>query len=420
MRQPATQDSAQRPGPLHGIKVIEIASIVLGPLTTQYLGDMGADVIKVEPPEGDLTRSLGPQRHAGMSAVFLNCNRNKRSVVLDLRQRDDQNKLHRMVAGSDVVVHSIRTQAAERMGISYATLSALNPRLVYCHLKGFSDAGAYAGKPAYDDVIQALSGLASLQTGLVGEPRYMPTIFADKVTAVHAAYAVMLGLFHRERTGRGQEVVLPMLEAMTAFNNVEHLWGATFEPPIASMGYETIVKGARKPYATRDGHVAFLPYTDAHWLRFFEALGQPELMQDDRFRNYPVRQKHFRAVWAFVAEALATKTTSEWLALLGEELPIAVVNSLEDLRTDPHLESVGFWQMHEHPTEGLLRMPGSPFQLSDSPAAVRRLPPLLGEHTEEVLEEFGLLAPAATTGPDCGTSTPRLGAHPLLVPGTAR
>ncbi|HSV78975.1 MAG TPA: CoA transferase [Ramlibacter sp.] len=389
MRQPSPPEPAPRPGPLHGIKVVEIASIVLGPLTTQYLGDMGADVIKIEPPEGDLTRSLGPQRHAGMSAVFINCNRNKRSVVLDLRQAEHRDKLHGIVAGADVVVHSIRTQAAARMGIAYATLSALNPRLVYCHLKGFSDAGAYAGKPAYDDVIQALSGLASLQTGLVGEPRYMPTIFADKVTAVHAAYAVMLALFHRERTGRGQEVVLPMLEAMTAFNNVEHLWGATFEPPIAAMGYETIVKAARKPYATRDGHVAFLPYTDAHWLKFFQALGRTELMQDERFCNYPARQKHFQAVWAFVAEALAGKTTAEWLTILGEEVPIAVVNSLEDLRSDPHLESVGFWQLREHPTEGLLRVPCSPFQLSDSPAALRRLAPLLGEHTEEVLREFG-------------------------------
>jgi crotonobetainyl-CoA:carnitine CoA-transferase CaiB-like acyl-CoA transferase len=387
---PAAQTA---PGPLAGIKVLEIASIVLGPLATQYLGDMGADVIKIEAPQGDLTRSLGPQRHPGMSAVFLACNRNKRSVVLDLKQQRDQEALHRIAAGCDVVLHSIRSQAAARMGIAYATLSALNPKLVYCHVKGFSDEGAYAGRPAYDDVIQALSGLASLQAGIVGAPRYVPTIFADKVSALHAAYAVMLGLFHRARTGRGQEVVVPMFEAITAFNAVEHLWGASFEPPIAAMGYETIVTAARRPYATRDGHIAFLPYVDGHWMRFFNAIERPELMHDERFCTYGARQKHFVGVWAFVTDELAKKTTAEWMTLLGGgDMPIAVVNTLDDLTRDPHLESVGFWQFHEHPTEGLLRMAKSPFELADSPPSVRRLPPTLGQHTREVLEEFGVAA----------------------------
>jgi crotonobetainyl-CoA:carnitine CoA-transferase CaiB-like acyl-CoA transferase len=390
MTNPTAPDDAPRHGPLHGIKVLEIASIVLGPLATQYLGDMGADVIKVEPPEGDLTRSLGPQRHAGMSAVFLNCNRNKRSIVLDLRQERDREAMHRIVAQCDVVVHSIRTQACERMGIEYETLARINPRLVYCHLKGFSDEGVYAGKPAYDDVIQALSGLASLQSVMVGEPRYMPTIFADKVSAIHAAYAVMLGLFHRAQTGRGQEVVVPMFEAMTAFNCVEHLWGATFEPPIASMGYETIVKAARRPYPTKDGFIAFLPYTDAHWLRFFEACGTPELMHDERFCNYGARQKHFQAVWAHVTQQLARKTNAEWMALFGSDMPIAAVNALEDLTCDPHLESVGFWQHREHPTEGAIRLTRSPFEMGDSPPRLRRLPPTLGQHTSEVLAEFGI------------------------------
>jgi crotonobetainyl-CoA:carnitine CoA-transferase CaiB-like acyl-CoA transferase len=387
----ATED-AQQPGPLHGVKVIEIASIVLGPLATQYLGDMGAEVIKIEPPEGDLTRSLGPQRHAGMSAVFINCNRNKRSVVLDLRVERDQAALHQIVAGCDVVVHSIRTQAAERMGISYDALARVNPRLVYCHLKGFSDEGTYAGKPAYDDVIQAMSGLASLQAVLSGEPRYMPTIFADKVSALFAAYSVMLGLFHRATTGRGQKVVVPMFEAMTSFNSVEHLWGSTFEPPIAAMGYETIVKAARRPYPTKDGYIAFLPYTDAHWQRFFNAIGRPELMKDERFCSYSARQKHFQPVWAFVTEQLAQKTNAEWLALFDGDMPIGVVNSLEDLTHDPHLESIGFWQFRDHPTEGKLRFASSPIEMADSPPALRRMPPTLGQHTNEVFKEFGVTA----------------------------
>ncbi len=381
----------ERHGPLHGIKVVEIASIVLGPLATQYLADMGADVIKIEAPEGDLTRSLGPQRHPGMSAVFLNCNRNKRSVVLDLRRKEDQRALHRIVEQSDVVLHSIRSRALERMGITYETLSALNAKLIYCHVKGFSDEGLYAGKPAYDDVIQALTGLASLQTGLVGSPRYMPTIFADKVSALHAAYAVVMALFHRAQTGRGQQVVMPMFEAMTAFNCVEHLWGSTFEPPIATMGYETIVKAARKPYETKDGYIAFLPYTDVHWKSFFDAIGKPQMMQDARFMNYPARQKHFAQVWAFVTDELKQRTNAEWLEMLGRgDTPIAAVNDLGDLPHEPHLESVGFWQMREHPTEGLLRFSSSPFGLQDSPPSLRRLPPTLGQHTQEVFEEFGI------------------------------
>lgn len=383
-------DTAPAPGPLDGIKVVEIASIVLGPMATQYLGDMGADVIKIEPPEGDLTRSLGPQRNPGMSAVFLNCNRNKRSVVLDLRLEQDRDALLQIVAGCDVVLHSIRTQATERMGISYEALSRVNPRLVYCHVKGFSDDGIYAGKPAYDDIIQSLSGLASLQKSIVGEPRYMPTIFADKVSALHAAYAVMLGLFHRERTGQGQQVQVPMFEGMTYFNSIEHLWGATFEPPLGSMGYETIVKAARKPYPTQDGHIAFLPYTDAHWGRFFEAIGKPELMRDERFRNYGARQKHFAEVWAYVEQALKLKTNAEWIALFGNDIPLAVVNDLDDLPHDPHLNSIGFWQYRNHPTEGLLRFASSPVDMAASPARLRRLPPTLGQHTEEVFREFGI------------------------------
>ena len=215
--------------------------------------------------------------------MFLNCDRNKRSVVLDLRNKSDQQVLHRIVAQCDVCWHSIRLRAAERMGISYETLSRINPKLVYCHVKGCSDNGLYAGKPAYDDIIQALTGVAPLQTSVVGKPRYMPTIFADKMSSIHAAYAVMLALLHRERTGRGQEVVMPMFEAITGFNCVEHLWGSTFESPIAGMGYATIVKAARKPYETKDGCIAFLPYTDSHLQRFFDAIGLPAIMKDERF-----------------------------------------------------------------------------------------------------------------------------------------
>ena len=380
-------------GPLEGLKVVELASIVLGPMAGQYLGDMGADVIKVEPPEGDLTRSIGPQRSPKMSAFFLCCNRNKRSVVVNLKTPEGRDVVRQLIAGSDVFIHSIRTQAAARLGLTYAKLRELNPKLVYCHVKGFSDVGPYAGKPAYDDVVQALCGLASLQAVVGGEPRYVPTVIADKISSVHAAYAIALALFYRERTGKGQEVQVPMFETMVAFNSIEHLWGAAFEPQNGPLGYQTLVKGVRRPYKTQDGYLAFLPYTDDHWQRFFTGIGRSELMEDPRFSTFYARQQNFEALWAEVQRCLLLRRTEEWLALLTEaDIPHGSVNSLEDLIHDVHLESVGFWELRQHPSEGLLRFPRNPIEMSESPARIRRLPPQLGEHTQEVLREFGIAA----------------------------
>lgn len=379
-------------GPLAGLKVIELSSIVLGPMCGQYLGDMGADIIKIEPPEGDLSRSVGPQRSPDMSALFLCCNRNKRSIVLNLKQPDDLALACRLIAQSDVFIHSIRTQAIERLGLGYAELRGVNPRLVYCHVKGFSDIGEYAGMPAYDDVVQALCGLASLQQFISGEPRYVPAIMADKISSVHAAYAIALALFYRERSGKGQEVQVPMFETMVAFNSVEHLWGGAFEPPHGPLGYQALVKGVRRPYKTRDGYVAFLAYTDAHWQRFFIAIGSPDIFADPRFSTFAARQKNFEFVWAEVRRCLETRTTAEWQQLLkAEDIPHAKVNSLEDLLDDAHLKSIGFWDLREHPSEGLLRMPRNPILMSESPPGIHRLPPRLGEHTQEILREIEAL-----------------------------
>ncbi len=377
-------------GPLEGVKVLDLSSVVLGPMTAQYLGDMGADVIKVEAPEGDITRSIGSRRSEGMGALFLANNRNKRSVVLDLKRPGGQAALRRMAAGCDVLLHSIRTASAERIGLAYAPLAALNPGLVYCHVKGFSDAGAYAGRAAYDDIVQALSGLAMLQTIAAGEPRYVPSIIADKVTAVHAAYAIVLALFHRARTGRGQEVVVPMLETMVAFNSAEHLGGCVFEPPEGKMGYEPVRQGMRRPFRTKDGYLCVLPYTDTNWRRFFELSARPDLAADPRFATQSGRQRNLDLVLGELARQLAARTNAEWIALLGEaDIPCAVVNDLEDLLHDPHLESTGFWRLVEHPTEGTLRLPANPIEMSASPATIRRGPPRLGEHTTEVLRAFG-------------------------------
>ena len=300
------------PGPLDGIKVLDLTSVVLGPMTGQYLGDMGADVIKIEPPEGDITRSIGARRSPGMGALFLANNRNKRSVVLDLKRRGGQEALRTMALTSDVLLHSVRAASAARLGLSYESLAAENPRLVYCHVKGFSDVGAYAGRPAYDDIVQALSGLAMLQTIAAGEPRYVPSIIADKITAVHAAYAIMLALFSRERTGRGQSVGVPMLETMVAFNSAEHLGGCVFEPPEGKMGYEPVRQGMRRPFRTRDGWLCVLPYTDTNWRRFFELSGRPDLAADPRYGTQQGRQQNLELVLGELARQLATRASAEW------------------------------------------------------------------------------------------------------------
>ncbi len=398
----------KKPRPLEGVRVLEIASMIFGPLAGQYLGDMGADVIKLEPPEGDLTRAIGPRHSARMGAFFITSNRSKRSIVVDLKKPEGREILMRLVAKTDVLLHSMRTPAANRLGLDYATLSAANPGLIYCHVSGYGDDGLYAGRPAYDDIIQAASGLARLQTVVAGQPRFMPTILADKVSGVHAAYGIVLALMHRMRTGQGQQVDIAMFETMAAFNMLEHQWGHSFEPPKGPMGYVPVATASRRPYKTQDGFIALLPYSDDHWRRFFALAGQPEIMDDPRVATFAARQTHFREVWDEVERQAARKTNEEWLRLLSDDdIPFSVVNSLEDLVTDPHLNSVGFWELREHATEGMLRLPMNPVRLSASPPEVTLLPPGLGEHSAEVLRECSydeasiqrLVAPGGVCGP---------------------
>ena len=378
----------QKQRPLEGIRILEIASMIFGPLAGQYLGDMGADVIKLEPPEGDLTRAIGPRRSPRMGAFFMTSNRSKRSIVVDLKRPEGREVLQRLVAKTDVLLHSMRTPAATRLGLDYATLVKTNPSLVYCHVTGYGDDGPYGGRPAYDDIIQAASGLAMLQQVVGGQPRFIPTIIADKISGVHAAYAIVLALMHRMRTGEGQQVDVAMFETMAAFNMLEHQWGHTFEPPIGPMGYAPVSSAARRPYRTLDGYLALLPYSNAHWKRFFELAGEPQFMQNPRFATFAARQLHFREVWDEIERQVARKSNAEWLRLLTpEDVPFSVVNDIEDLPNDPHLEAVNFWHLMEHPTEGTLRVPRNPLQMSASPPEVTRLPPNLGEHSAEVLRE---------------------------------
>ena len=376
--------------PLEGIRVLEIASIIVGPLCGQYLGDMGAEVIKLEPPEGDRTRVMGPRRSPQMGSFFMTSNRNKRSIVVDLKTPEGIAILQKLLASCDVLLHSMRTSAANRLGLNYDSLKQAHPQLIYCHVAGFGDDGAYAGRAAYDDIIQAASGLAQLQTVIAGQPRFMPTILADKLTGLQAAYAIAMALIQRGKTGVGQKIEVPMFETMVAFNMVEHQWGNAFEPPIAPMGYEPVSTASRRPYRTLDGFLVLLPYNDSDWHKFFELAGAPEFMKDERFATFQARQKHFRVVWDEVERQIACKTNEQWLALLTpQDIPFSVVNSLDDLVNDPHLNSVNFWEIHQHPSEGAVRIPRVPVQMSGARTDITRLQPRLGEHSAEILRECG-------------------------------
>ena len=378
------------PGPLVGVRVLDVTTVVLGPWAAQTLGDMGADVIKVEPPEGDTTRRLGPARHPGMGAFYLACNRNKRSLVLDLKQTAGRAALLRLAATADVILHNFRPGPAARLGLEYEPFRAVNPRLVYCATYGFRARGPYGTKPAYDDVIQAAAGLASLQTALVGEPRYMPTIVADKTSSLAVLSAVLSALFHRERTGEGQAIEVPMFETVVAYVMVEHLYGETFVPPIETAGYKRILNRWRRPFRTTDGYLAVVPYTDADWRAFFALAGRAYLLADPRFRTLESRLANIEALYEELAKIIAGRSSAEWLEALDRaSVPAMVVNTLETLLVDPQLEATGFWKIVEHPTEGTLRVPDIPTTYSRTPAEIRRLPPRLGEHSREVLREAG-------------------------------
>ena len=383
-------------GPLQGIRVLDLATMIVGPMAAQSLGDMGADVIKVEAPEGDLMRRIGPRHSSDMGAFFLGSNRNKRSIALDLKTAPAQAVFEDLVRSADVGLHSIRAGAAERLGLSYQRLSGLKPDIILCRVGGFGEQGLDAGKPAYDDVAQAVSGLAMLQSVVAGEPRYVPSIIADKVTAMQAAYAITLAICHRLRTGEGQEIGIPMFETMVAFNMTEHLWGESFVPALAGMGYPPVSTAARRPFQTLDGYLCVLPYTDQHWSRFCEVVGDPALTSDPRYATHAARQSDQVGFWNEVGRRVSQQTTSDWIeALTRADVPFGRVNSLDDLLTDPHLRSVGFWQTLQHPTEGTLRVASNPIAMSASPPSIRRLPPRLGEHSAEILRELGLDAAAA-------------------------
>jgi len=384
--------ASNKGGPLAGVRVLDLTAVVMGPWATQNLGDMGADVIKIEAVEGDVLRSMKPNRHDSMSPSFLNFNRNKRSVALDLKTPLGKERVRKLARVSDVLVCNVRPQAMRRLGLDYASIREENERLIYCGCYGYGEAGPYAGRAAIDDTVQAASGLAWLQ-GYCGdeEPRFVNAIIGDKIVGLYVAQAVAMALYAREKTGRGQFIEVPMFEAMAAFVVPEHLQGLTFEPPIGDAGYERLLNRYRKPFRTKDGYISVVPYNDHQWKRFFEVAGKPEMIRDPKYATVLARSKCFEELYEFIGRTVAGRTTAELVeAFSRAELPFATVNTFQSLLEDQHLAATGFWQTVDHPTEGRLRMPGISVKFSETPGSVRRLAPNLGEHTDEVLRELGI------------------------------
>ncbi|MBO9356699.1 CoA transferase [Bordetella petrii] len=373
-------------GPLSGVRVIDLTTVGMGPYATQIFGDMGADVIKVEPPEGDIFRHALPTRSPRMGAPFMNFNRNKRSVCLDIKQESDRLELLDLLKDSDVFISNIRPRALEKLGLHYEALRQLNPRLIYCSAVGFGQNGPYAGKPAFDDIIQAYSGLAAVQgTGNAGGPAYMRTLIADKVTGLTIAYAIPMALYEREKSGLGQAVEVPMYETLVSFALIEHLSGESYVPAIAGMGYERILASNRKPYRTQDGYISILPYTDAHWAKFFKMANRADLIGNPAFATTTARNRNYDALYGELIDIVATKTTDDWVRLLDEEdIPVARVNTLQDLLNDPHLAAVGFFKTMDHPTEGTVRTTDVPVKMSRTPGTLRRPAPPLGASDGEL------------------------------------
>ncbi|BBZ27125.1 CoA transferase [Mycolicibacterium madagascariense] len=372
-------------GPLQGVRVIDLTAVVMGPYCTQIMADMGADVIKVEPPAGDNARYISVGPAPGMSGVFYNVNRGKRSVVLDLATAEGADALRTLVADADVFIHSMRARAVAKLGFSYADVAAINPAIVYTNCYGYSRRGPEADRPAYDDIIQAQSGLAAVQEMLTGEATYVGSIVADKVGGLTALYATMMALFHRERTGEGQEVEVSMYETMASFLLVEHANGKMFTPPLGPAVYPRTVARNRKPYPTKDGHVAVLIYNDKHWKAFVDAV-QPE-WNDDSFATLEQRAKQIDVMYGRIAETLLERTTAEWLELFGElQIPAAPIQTPDELFDDPHLDAVGFFETVDTP-HGPVRFPGVPTWFSRTPGRVAGAAPALGADTAEVLAE---------------------------------
>lgn len=376
-------------GPLAGVKVLDLTTVVMGPFATQILAELGAEVIKIETHDGDNMRDVGPMASPAMGHMHLQLNRGKRCMVLDLKKPQGREVVMRMLPDTDVLVYNVRPQAMARLGLSYDDVRVVNPRLIYVGAYGYSERGTRAGQAAYDDLIQGSTGVPWLVSrDGADQPRYVPLNFADRVTGLHAVYAVTAALFHRERTGEGQSVEVPMFEAISHFVLGDHLAGLSYRPARGGSGYERLRQ--RRLYKTTDGYLCVLVYNGRQWKRFLDAIGRPEVLQDPRFATHPARARHIGEIYDFLEGIFKTRTSSEWMELLKKaDIPVAPMNRVDDLLTDEHLCSSGFFVEEDHPTEGPLYAPRTPTGWSASAPEPVTPAPRLGEHSVEVLAELG-------------------------------
>src|SRR5687767_3414816 len=378
-------------GPLEGIRVVDLTSVVVGPLATQILADHGADVIKVESPSGDLGRTIGGLgKTPGMGPKFLHLNRNKRSIVLDLKQPAGYEALMKLVEKADVFLWNVRPASMARMKLGYDDVLRVNPKIVYCGMFGFGQEGRYRAKPAYDSIIQGSAGVAALYHRAAGEPRYLPMVMADKTVGLIAVQMILLALFRRERTGEGETIEIPMFENMAAFVLSEHMYQKTYDPPRGPTGDPRLLDPQAKPLATSDGYICVSANTQAQAFALFDAIGRPELKTDERFSTIAARFRNVGEYFRIRAEALKSRTTDEWLDVFEKcDVPAMPYHTIDSLMEDPHLAEVGFFEQVEHPTEGAIVNMALPNRLGHGARSDFTGAPKLGQHSVELLREAG-------------------------------
>jgi crotonobetainyl-CoA:carnitine CoA-transferase CaiB-like acyl-CoA transferase len=380
------------PGPLQGVRILDMTAVLMGPFAAQMLGDLGADVVKIEAPQGDITRHIGPQAADHLGPIYLHINRNKRSIVLDLKRDEGRAALLKLVESADVLMYNVRPQAMRRLQLDYAQVAAINPRIIYVGAFGFDQRGPYAARPAYDDLIQGAVGVPALaQRAGSDVPRYTPANIADRTVGLRMANAICAALYFRERTGKGQAIEVPMFETMVEYVAGDHMAGLTYDPPAGPAGYARLLAHERRPYATSDGYVCAVVYNDNHWRSFLHLIDRDDIWETDaRFRSISQRTRHIDEVYRFAADAIGQRTTAEWLRLLEEaDIPVMPMHTMESLLDDPHLNAIGFFKIVQHPSAGAIRTMAIPGTWSESVPEITRHAPQLGEHSCEVLREIG-------------------------------
>ncbi|MGW1723323.1 CaiB/BaiF CoA transferase family protein [Streptomyces sp. NPDC002306] len=379
------------PGPLDGVRVIDLSTVVMGPYAAQILGDLGADVIKIESP-GDSLHVGAYRTTPGMTPMHLNVNRNKRSVALDLKDEAEHAQALDLIHTADVLITNMRPGALARLGLTYQDLATDNPGLVYAHAAGFRGDSDRSNAAAYDETVQAASGLVDIADRALGAPLYLPSILADKVSGLTIVYSVLAALLYRDRTGHGQQIEIPMADTLIAFNLVEHLAGHTFEPATGPTGYARSLSEQHRARRTKDGLAAVIPYNPSNYRDFFAAAGRPDLAADPRVNGPTLDAADFDDLSDLVGECAPALTTAEWAEVCAKHsIPMAPVLRLDHAYEDSYVREGHLLETREHPTEGPVRTIGIPVKFSATPGSIRRLAPVPGQDTAEVLAELAAL-----------------------------